>query len=135
MRRTTRQKMRVRLTAAQGDYDPLTHYWYKAGKNDYRRVCDDEPWLSGLRWKVPPEALTCGPCRDLYLCDQVGSGDHRGGPRAFALTKMLLRDAIRWVEGNIQQTEIECGFLIERWAKTGLPEGGRDDPSYRHSVS
>ena len=60
MRRTTRQKMRVRLTAAQGGYDPLTHYWYKAEKNDYRRVCDDEPWLSGLRWKVPPEALTCG---------------------------------------------------------------------------
>ena len=73
---------RLRLTAAQNGLDPLTHYWFKAGGNDYRRLCDDGSWASGLRYKTPP-GRECPSCRVMHL------DDRRVGSRAFSLTYNL----------------------------------------------
>ena len=70
---------RRRLIAAQSGRDPLTHYWLKAGKNDYRRVCDDAPWVTGLRYERPP-GIECSTCRALRDYDRLF------GWAAFSLT-------------------------------------------------
>ena len=73
---------RLRLTAAQNGLNPLTHYWFKAGGNDYRRLCDDGSWARGLRYKTPP-GRECPSCRVMHL------DDRRVGRRAFSLTYNL----------------------------------------------
>ena len=71
---SARAPFRRRLTAAQSGLDPLTHYWLKAGKNDYRRLCDDAPWTKGLRYERTP-GNECQACRDVrYIDRQYGLG-------------------------------------------------------------
>ena len=74
-----RAPLRLRLTAAQTGPEPILHYWYKADRNDYRRLCDDEPWSSGLRYDPLP-SKHCPHCWDLH------SADRRFGQSAFSLT-------------------------------------------------
>ena len=70
------------MTAAQNGCDPLTHYWLKAGKNDYRRLCDDAPWAAGLRYERDPR-LECSICCGLHDYDRLF------GWSAFSLTYTL----------------------------------------------
>ena len=73
---------RLRLTAAQNSIDPLTHYWFKAAKNDYRRLCDNEPWIKGLRI-APVPGRVCHECGELRFTDR------EIGRHAFSLTHSL----------------------------------------------
>ena len=75
---TSRASLRMRLTAAQNGLDPRTHYWYRASKNDYRRICDDTDWQN----RIPGAAigLVCGPCLSMRRTDR------EEGSRAFSLT-------------------------------------------------
>ena len=74
---------RRRLTAAQnGHDDPLTHYWLKVGKGDYRRLCDDAQWVKGLRYERTP-GIECQTCRDMREYDGFF------GWAAFSLTYKL----------------------------------------------
>ena len=72
-----RAPFRRRLTAAQTGLDPRTHYWYRAGNHDYRRVCDDAQWI---RLLGRPNGQECRLCLAMRLADQ------RLGWRAFSLT-------------------------------------------------
>ena len=75
----TTAPFRLRLTAAQSGVDPRQHYWYEAGTGDIRRICDDRPWVYGLRFELPPAAY----CRD---CGQLRRMDHWDGPGVFDIT-------------------------------------------------
>ena len=79
---SSRAPFRLRLTAAQNGLDPLTHYWFKSGQNDYRRICDSGPWVKGLRYKFPL-GRECLNCRALDHTDKMV------GKRAFSLTRNL----------------------------------------------
>ncbi len=66
-----------------GQPDPSTHFWYKARDNQYRRVCDDLGWPTGVplisdssRIYVP-----CAECRSLYVEDII-----RGNQRLDAVS-------------------------------------------------
>ena len=71
--------LRLRLTAAQTGLDPRTHYWFKAGKSDYRRICDEAQWshLQGPGKSIGKE------CR---LCLAMRRTDREAGHRGFSLT-------------------------------------------------
>lgn len=69
---------RLRLTAAQTGIDPRTHYWYRANRGDYRRLCDDTPWT---RQRLP--ATDYGVC---WRCYGMHQDDREHGFRAFSLT-------------------------------------------------
>ena len=73
---------RRRLTAAQSGLDPLTHYWLKADKNDYRRLCDDAQWTKGWRYERPP-GIECLTCRAMRRDDRLF------GRQVFSLTYTL----------------------------------------------
>ncbi len=77
-----RAALRVRLTAAQNGLDPLTHYWFKVGRNEYRRICDSVAWRKGSRYKFPP-SRECKDCRELKYADK------EVGNRVFSLTYRL----------------------------------------------
>ena len=79
---SSRVPLRLRLTAAQNGLDPLTHYWFKVGKNEYRRICDSVAWLPRLRYRFPP-GKECGVCRGLHHTDRMV------GKQAFSLTNQL----------------------------------------------
>ena len=79
---SARAPFRRRLTAAQSGLDPLTHYWFKAGKDDYRRLCDDAPWARGLRYERPP-GIEC------LLCRAMRHDDRLRGRQVFFLTYAL----------------------------------------------
>ena len=79
---STRAPFRRRLTATQSGLDPLTHYWFKAGKDDYRRLCDDDPWVKGLRYERPP-GIEC------VVCTALRDDDRRHGWGVFFLTYAL----------------------------------------------
>ena len=75
---SSRTPFRVRLTAAQAGIDPRTHYWFKAGPDDYRRLCDNAPWTPGHRASVFDDV--CGRCHGMRQDDQ------ERGLRVFSLT-------------------------------------------------
>ena len=77
-----RAALGLRLTAPQNGLDPLTHYWFKVGRNEYRRICDSVAWRKGTRYKFPP-GRECKDCRELKYADQ------RVGNRVFSLTYRL----------------------------------------------
>ena len=60
----------------------MTHYWFKAGKDDCRRLCDDAPWARGLRYERPP-GIECLSCRAMRHDDQLR------GRQVFFLTYAL----------------------------------------------
>ena len=70
---------RLRLTAAQTGVDPRTHYWFKAGPDDYRRLCDNTPWVRRRRSSVHPYGLC-------WRCHGMRQDDRERGLRAFSLT-------------------------------------------------
>ena len=69
---------RLRLTAAQAGVDPRTHYWFKAGPADYRRLCDNVQWT----WQYRASAFydVC------WRCHEMRQGDREYGLRVFSLT-------------------------------------------------
>ena len=69
---------RLRLTAAQAGPDPRTHYWFKAGKRDYRRLCDNTQWTR-RRWA----SIFYDVC---WRCHGMRQDDRERGLRAFSLT-------------------------------------------------
>ncbi len=71
-------RLRMRLTVAQTGPDPRTHYWYRAGKRDYRRLCDDTQWTWHRRSATFYDV--CGRCRRMH------QDDREFGRRAFSLT-------------------------------------------------
>ena len=73
---------RLRLTAAQNGLDPLTHYWFKVGEGEYRRICDSVAWRPGIRFRFPPRE-ECEECRALHYTDRVA------GQQVFSLTYKL----------------------------------------------
>ena len=73
-----RAPFRLRLTAAQTGVDPRTHYWFKAGKNDYRRLCDNTPWVR--KHRISTFYDVCGRCHGMR------QDDREHGFRAFSLT-------------------------------------------------
>ena len=79
---SSRAPFRLRLTAAQTGPKPILHYWYKAARYDYRRLCDDVPWSQGLRY-TPPPVKECGECRALR------NADRQSGWGALSLTHIL----------------------------------------------
>ena len=70
---------RLRLTAAQNGLDPRTHYWFKAGERDYRRVCDGAQWS-----RLPNPGIPIN--QDCRLCIATRRADREVGRRAFSLT-------------------------------------------------
>ena len=76
---STRAPLRLRLTAAQNGLDPRTHYWFRAGKRDYRRICDNAPLSQRRRVPIPQEQV-CWRCHAMRL------DDRQMGLRVFSLT-------------------------------------------------
>ena len=74
-----RAPFRVRLTAVQTGVDPRTHYWFKAGQDDYRRLCDGTPWAR----RRPSADSSHGVC---WRCRGMRYDDRERGLRAFSLT-------------------------------------------------
>ena len=69
---------RLRLTAAQTGIDPRTHYWFKAGPDDYQRLCDNTPWTRRRR-----PSVFYNVC---WRCYGMRQDDQERGFRAFSLT-------------------------------------------------
>ena len=91
------QRLRLRLTAAQSGLDPRTHYWFKAGPGDYRRICDNVPWTRGHRTTVFHDV--CGRCHWMRQDDQ----EH--GLRVFSLTHRQMGVFARVSEDNCELDE------------------------------
>ena len=73
-----RAPFRLRLTAAQTGIDPRTHFWHKAGPDDYRRLCDNTQWTR-RRWA----SIFYDVC---WRCHGMRQDDRERGLRAFSLT-------------------------------------------------
>ena len=75
----SRAPFRLLLTAAQNGLDSRIHFWFRAGKHDYRRLCDNAQWNRGPR-AASLLRRVCGRCWALHL------DDRQSGLRAFCLT-------------------------------------------------
>ena len=70
---TERQTIPIYVGTPEGSKDPRTHFWYRLGNGDTRRVCDNGLWPDGSPPKIGDSTVyvPCTECQALYTTDII----------------------------------------------------------------